>query len=148
MTELDLTRRETFPYWTEDLIRFADLDRLGHVNNVAFAVYAESGRVDFLEHCMAGSTAGTGIGWVIVNLTVDFLAQAHYPGRVAIGTRVTRLGRSSCALAQGLFEDDRCFGRIRSVCAWADVANGASLPLPEDLRRALERYGAGAGDGR
>ena len=146
MTSLDLTIRDTFPYWTDDVIRFADLDRLGHVNNIAFAVYAESGRVDFLEHCLAGSTAGAGIGWVIVNLTVDFLAQAHYPGRVAIGTRVTKLGRSSCALAQGLFEGDRCFGRIHSVCVWADVPNGKSLPLPDDVRRSLERYAGGAQD--
>lgn len=144
MTSLDLTRRETFPYWTEDVIRFADLDRLGHVNNIAFAVYAESGRVDFLEHCLHGSTAGTGVGWVIVNLNVDFLAQAHYPGRVAIGTRVTKLGRSSCGLAQGLFEDERCFGTIRSVCVWADVGNGRSLPLSDELRAALERYAGGA----
>ncbi len=143
MTAVDLTLKESFPYWSEDVIRFADLDRLGHVNNVAFAVYAETGRVDFLEHAWPGSTAGTGIGWVIVKLNVEFLAQAHYPGRVDIGTRVLKLGRSSCALGQGLFEGDRCFGRIESVCVWADVRNARSLPLPDDLRAALERFTAG-----
>ena len=37
-TAIDLTSRETFPFWTREIIRFADLDRYGHVNNVAFAV--------------------------------------------------------------------------------------------------------------
>lgn len=140
MTAVDLTVRETFPHWTTDLIRFADLDRLGHVNNIAFAVYAETGRVDFLETVSSGSLSGAGIGWVIVKLHIDFLAQAHYPGRVEIGTRVLKLGRSSCTLGQGLFESGRCFGRVDSVCVWADFHNGKSLPLPGPIRTALEGY--------
>lgn len=139
MTAIDLTVRDNFHYWTDETVRFADLDRLGHVNNIAFAVYAESGRVAFLEHNAPNSTVG-GIGWVIVKLHIDFLAQAHYPGRVEIGTRVMKLGRSSCTLGQGMFTDGRCFGRVDSVCVWTDLHNGKSLPLPDDVRAALQRF--------
>lgn len=140
MTSIDLTSRDSFPFWSSDTIRFADLDRLGHVNNVAFAIYAESGRVHCLDEAAPGSTDGTGIGWVIVKLHIDFLAQAHYPGIVEIGTRVLKLGRSSVALGQGLFNDGRCFGKIDSVCVWTDLPAGKSLPLPEAVRAALQRY--------
>ena len=136
----DLQDPAAFPYWTDELIRFSDLDRLNHVNNVSFAVYAESGRVDFLEHVRPGSTAGTGIGWVIVRLTVNYLAAAYYPGRVRIGSRVTRLGRSSAGLGQGIFTDDKCFGTADSVLVWADTRNEQSLPLPDDLHRSLAGY--------
>ena len=34
---------------TELQMRFSDTDALGHVNNIAFASYAETGRVDFLK---------------------------------------------------------------------------------------------------
>lgn len=145
MTAVDLTRRETFPHWSRDVIRFADLDRIGHVNNIAFAVYAETGRVDFLEHAVApGSTAGSGVGWVIVKLHIDFLAQAHYPGSVEIGNRVMKIGRSSVTLGQGLFNEGRCFGRVDSVCVWADVGDGKSVPIPEAARTALQSYMRGA----
>lgn len=138
--DLDLTQRQTFPFWTREIIRFADLDRYGHVNNVAFAVFSESGRVHFFEEVTPGSTSGSGIGWVIVKLTVDFLAQAHYPGEVEVGSRITRLGNSSCALVQGLFNEGRCFGTSLAVCVWADVAAGKSLPLPPEVRAGLAGY--------
>lgn len=137
---IDLTRRETFPFWTREIIRFADLDRYGHVNNVAFAVFSESGRVHFFEEVTPGSTSGSGLGWVIVKLTVDFRAQAHYPGEVDVGSRITRLGNSSCVLVQGLFNAGRCFGTSEAVCVWADVAAGKSLPLPDAVRAGLTLY--------
>ncbi len=143
-TGIDPTRRETFPFWTREIIRFADLDRYGHVNNVAFAVFSESGRVHFFEEVTPGSTSGSGVGWVIVKLTVDFLAQAHYPGEGEVGSRITRLGNSSCVLIQGLFNAGRCFGTSEAVCVWADVAAGKSLPLPDHVRAGLARYMAGA----
>ncbi|GAB3132305.1 acyl-CoA thioesterase [Novispirillum itersonii] len=137
---LSLTDRSAYSYWTRDHVRFQDLDRLGHVNNVAFAVYCETGRVDFAEATSPGSTAGTGIGWTIVRLLIDFRAQAHYPGEVMIGTRVLKLGTSSCRIGQGLFMDDVCFATADSVMVWTDVAAGRSLPLPDDLRTAMGRY--------
>ncbi len=39
----------THTLWRQDIIRFADLDILGHVNNVAYMVFFETGRVAFLE---------------------------------------------------------------------------------------------------
>lgn len=137
---VSLTDRSAYSYWTRDHVRFQDLDRLGHVNNVAFAIYCETGRVDFAEATCPGSTAGTGIGWTIVRLLIDFRAQAHYPGDVMIGTRVLKLGTSSCRIGQGLFMDDVCFATADSVMVWTDVSAGRSLPLPDDLRAAMGRY--------
>jgi len=122
------------------LVRFQDLDRLGHVNNVSFAIYLESGRVEFLETLNPGSTAGSGLGWVIARLELDFIGEAHYPAEVDIGSRVLRLGRSSCIIGQGLFIGGRCFGSAQNVCVWVDTTVGKSLPMPVDVRHALEAY--------
>ena len=35
--------------WTTDILRFSDTDANGHINNAAFAVFCESGRVGFLH---------------------------------------------------------------------------------------------------
>ncbi len=141
-TETDARRRAAYRFWTRDLVRFQDLDRLGHVNNVSFAIYLESGRVDFLETLNPGSTAGRGLGWVIARLELDFIGEAHYPAAVDIGSRVLRLGRSSCIIGQGLFIGARCFGAAQNVCVWADTTVGKSLPMPADVRHALETYRA------
>lgn len=130
----DLTDRRIYPHWSQDHVRFQDLDRLGHVNNIAFCVYAETGRVRFAEDFWPGSTDGSGIGWTIVRLEVDFRQQGHYPATVDIGSGLTRLGTSSATLVQGIFLGDRCIGTISSVVVWTDVQVGKALPLPEEMR--------------
>ncbi|NVK19832.1 MAG: acyl-CoA thioesterase [Methylocystaceae bacterium] len=140
MTELDLTNPENFPHWTDEIIRFADLDRLDHVNNVMFATYSESGRVAFLEEVDPGSTGGNGVGWVIAKLTVNFLAAAYYPGTVRIGTVVRRIGNSSIGVEQGLFSNGKCFATCENILVWADTKNEKSLPLSDEMKEKLRAY--------
>lgn len=140
MSDFDLTNAENYTHWTDDIIRFADLDRLNHVNNVAFATYSESGRVDFLEHLDPGCTGGHGVGWVIAKLTVNFLSAAYFPGTVRIGNVVRRIGNSSIVVDQGLFSNDKCFGTCETVLVWADTVNEKSVPLPEGLKAKLKVY--------
>jgi acyl-CoA thioester hydrolase len=133
--KIDLTDPAAFGYWTRDTVRFSDMDRYRHVNNVATATYCETGRVEFAEKLMPGSTSGEGTGWVILRLTVNYLAQAHYPGHVDIGTRVDRVGRSSCAIGQGLFKDGVCFATSEAILVWLDLAGGGGpAPIPDELR--------------
>ena len=140
MAELDLTDQASFTYWCEDKIRFADLDTYGHLNNVAYATFAESGRVDFLSEVVQGSLDGKGEGWVIAKLTVNFLASAYYPGTVKIGNVIRRIGNSSLVVEQGLFVNDKCFGTCESVLVWADSKNEVSRPMPEKVRAILQKY--------
>lgn len=138
----DLAARETYRYITRDLVRFQDLDRLGHVNNVEFCVYAESGRVAFAEDVWPGSTAGKGVGWMIVNFNLHFRAQAHYPGDVEIGTATLRIGTTSLTMGQGLFmaDDGTCFATAESVLVWADLTTGKAVPIPQEMKDAVAPY--------
>ena len=138
----DLTDRSAFAYWSHDKVRFADVDRYGHINNVAFAVYCESGRVDYLESILPGSTDGRGSGWVIVKLVLEFLSQATFPGHVDVGSRIERIGRSSMTLKQGLFKDAVCFARAESVLVWLDLDAGRSAPFPPDVKAVLDAEAA------
>jgi len=140
MSEFDLANTENYTHWTDDIIRFADLDRLNHVNNVAFATYSETGRVDFLEHLEPGSTGGHGVGWLIAKMTVNFLSAAYYPGTVRIGNVIHRIGNSSIMLDQGLFSNDKCFGTCETVMVWADTVNEKSLSLPKALKARMQDY--------
>ena len=140
MTELDLTDETIFTYWCNDKIRFADLDSYGHLNNVAYATFAESGRVDFLSKVIEGCLDGQGEGWVIAKLTVNFLASAYYPGDVRIGNVIRRIGNSSVLIEQGLFANGKCFGTCESVLVWADSKNEVSRPIPEEVRAVLKNY--------
>lgn len=130
-----------YAFWTRDTVRFSDIDRYRHINNVATATYCETGRVEFAEALWPGSTAGDGEGWVIVRLTVSYLAQAHYPGHVKIGTRVERVGRTSCCVTQGLFKDGVCFATSEAVLVWIG-GGGQATPFPAALEAQLRAEAA------
>ena len=92
MNDLDFTNLVTYKFWCEDNIRFADLDSYGHLNNVAFATFAETGRVEFFDKLRKFCVRGEGESWVIAKLEINYLAAAYFPSTVAIGHVVTRIG--------------------------------------------------------
>jgi acyl-CoA thioester hydrolase len=140
-TAPDLMDRSVFPHWTSEKIRFQDIDRLGHVNNVAVTIYAESGRVEFLDAVMpAALSAGNGPLWVIARIDVQFRAQSHYPGTVDIGTCVLRIGNSSITLGQGLFVGDRCIATTESVVVLVDPDTERGMALPDEVRTAARVF--------
>lgn len=140
-----LAHESAYHFWTAEKIRFQDVDRFDHVNNVTFAAYAESGRVEFLEHVAPASVLGDartadGAFWVIARLTVGFHEQTHYPGEIRVGTGVLDLGRSSVTLGQGLFEGSRCVASAESVIVLLDGTSHRSVALPKAMRDALEGH--------
>ncbi|MCA9971203.1 MAG: acyl-CoA thioesterase, partial [Anaerolineales bacterium] len=90
-----------FPFQTFDKVRYADTDRQGHVNNAAFSTFLETGRVEFLYHPEA-PLAADNASFVIVSLSLKFVAEVNWPGRIEIGTAVTKVGNSSLSLYQAL----------------------------------------------
>lgn len=134
----DLADPAEFVHWTTEKIRFQDVDRLGHVNNVAIAAYAESGRVELLESVAPDALEARDIPyWVIARLEIQFRAQALYPGQIHIGNRVLRAGNTSLTLGQGMFAGERCVATTESVVVLVDPDTGRGTPLPEGVRAAL-----------
>ncbi len=136
MADLDLTDAATYRCWNRHVIRFADLDPAGHVNNVAYAQYFESGRVTFWEDSGVAAAA-PGATTMIVRMTIDYRSQLAFPGEVGVGTRALRLGNSSCRLGQGLFRDGDCVATSEAVHVLIDLASNRSTPIPEGLRDAI-----------
>lgn len=133
----DPTDRATFAHWVRDLVRYADTDRQGHVNNAVFATFLESGRVRIL-YDPDSPLAPDGASFVIARLVLDFRAEIRWPGEVDIGTALTRLGRSSVTLCQGIFVGDTCAATAETVIVLMDEATRTSRPLPDPTRAALE----------
>ena len=140
-SEPDLTDPGGLAHWTSEKVRFQDIDRLDHVNNVAIAAYAESGRVEFLEAIAPDSLQRTGASyWVIAQLNIRFHAEARFPGTIDIGTCVLRIGNSSVTLGQGMFSDGRCIATTESVVVLVDPATGKGRELGDTLRADLAAY--------
>ena len=125
-----------FPLRTYDKLRYADTDRQGHVNNAVFATMLETGRAELL-YMPGDEMHEAGCAFVIANLRLDFLGEIRWPGRVEIGTRVSRIGNSSFTLEQGLFQDERCTAAGEAVIVQMNEATRRSQRLADKLIRRL-----------
>lgn len=122
--------RSDYASWTMDTIRFADTDKLGHVNNAAFSTFLESGRVHFLLD-PAKPLNQPGTSFVIAKLILEFKAEMHWPGQAHIGTRCKSIGRSSFVLEQVILQNDTVAALAETVMVMFDETTRKSTPLSD-----------------
>ena len=121
-----------YPYTDTIQTRFADLDVLGHINNVAMAALFETGRTRFNE--AAGLTQWRKPRWLVAAQEINYLAEGSYPADVVVTHGVGRIGGRSWTLLGGAFQS----GRAIATC---DVTVVIDAPeLPDSFREALSRW--------
>lgn len=129
---------ETYPFAVEVPSRFSDMDLLRHLNNVAVANIYEEGRVRLHERMGMHGLREKGSRSVIAQITIKYLDEGFYPEPLTVGGGVTRVGRSSYEIGQGLFQKDRCIGTAETVIVY--TRDGASAMLPDAIRDVLTAY--------
>ena len=129
-----------YPLKVRILARYADVDPLWHINNVAIAQYYEEARVSASMTMMDGRRIPTGDGEriLIARQSIDYLREASYPGTLEIGIGVLRIGNSSYTYGMAMFQDGACVSISDAVLVYAD-ANGP-VRLPDAYRRRLEGW--------
>lgn len=122
------------------VMRWGDMDALGHLNNTYYFRYLEQIRIDWLESFGAGIRPG-GVGPVIASTGCTFLKELRYPGELDITIEVERLGRSSLLLRHRFFragDDTEVYASAEVALVWVDYALGRAVELPAAVRCAIE----------
>lgn len=116
------------------------MDALGHVNNVQYFRYLESGRIAYFSGLAAGIDAVAQL--VSADIQCTFLRQLHYPQVIEVGTRVSRLGQRSLSVACAIFVKGQDSPAATSTAAlvWFDFAEQRAAAIPPALRRAIVEF--------
>ncbi len=138
MPEPDLSDRTIHPFWTEEKIRYGDVDRQNHVNNLVICQYVECSRVELRERCFPDFAQDQSVSWLIVHFEVDFKASLNYPGTVEVGNCVLHLGTKSYILGHAVFSGENCIATAKTTTVFGDRNSGESRTIPGDLRARLE----------
>ena len=138
MLELDLTNRKVYTTWTQDMVRYRDLDPNGHVNNGAINQYFEDGRVFLREERMADLGGNILRGFAIKKFVATYHRALSYPATIDVGTVVSRIGNSSFVLGQGVFDNEGCIATAEVISVFFDYKTGSSKQLPKAVRQALK----------
>ena len=128
-------------------MRWADLDLLGHVNNVTYVDYLQEARVDLLRHHGPQATADGGLveGVVVVRHEVSYAAPLRFGEEtVSIEVWVTEIRAASFTLAYEIFHDTdegrRVYARASTLLTPYVFATERPRRLSQEEKGALEGY--------
>jgi acyl-CoA thioester hydrolase len=131
---------------SRQLMRWGDMDMLGHVNNTVYFRYMEQARVEWLERApIIGGYLADGTASVIVNASCTFEVPLVYPGEVEVRMYLGGLGRTSVGSYYELFTDGRRHAEGAAKIVWIELATGRPTPLPESIAGPLRARAALAG---
>ena len=125
---------DRFRFWTLEKLRNADTDQFQHVNNAAIASFLESGRMELFAS-PAISDLMKGLNVVVGRLSIEFHAEIFYPGELKIASTLTRVGRTSFEVLQGVFRDDTCVASATASCVLLQA--GKPHAVPDSVRQHL-----------
>lgn len=119
-------------------VRWSDVDRYGHVNNVALAGYLQEARIQVTTGWSPGMRRVGDRFWVVARQDIAYRRQVH-PEIVScpVHTALTRLGRSSVTLNAGIRTGEGVALEAVTVMVCVDPASGAARPIDDDTRREL-----------
>lgn len=125
---------------TDIQIRFADIDILGHVNNVNLQHYFDLGKSAFYREVLGvDMLPGGGSAFPITAATqTSYFAQTRHDERIYVETLMPEVGNKSMTLAQRILsrETGELKAESRSVMVAFDFDKQASIPVPDSWRKA------------
>lgn len=139
MDDTKIFNPERYPLWTNDHVRFCDLDALGHVNNNAMGMYFENARAKLLSQITPGWPWGETI-FVLVRTCITFRKELHMPARLKLGTCVTKTGNTSLQVANALYHGETPIAYSESTSVLIDNKSRKPVPLSEELRAIIAPF--------
>ena len=115
----------------------------GHVNNVQFLRYYESGRLDYFHRLLELDTGPEVVNSLIIaDIHVNFLRQIHHPCALEVGSRISRLGNSSFDFEAAIFAtgEDEPFSTATAACVWFNFRDNHSTPVPQAERETIKHF--------
>jgi acyl-CoA thioester hydrolase len=116
------------------VVRWRDVDGLGHVNHAVFLTYLEEGRDAFYVR-----TLGKEPDYVVARIEIDLRAEIRYPDRqVMVRIEVERLGKTSLTTRETILtRSDQVAAKARVHTVRWDAERREPLPFTEDERARL-----------
>ncbi|MDD4615852.1 MAG: thioesterase family protein [Alphaproteobacteria bacterium] len=139
MDDSKLYNPARFKLWTNDHVRFCDLDALGHVNNNSMGMYFENARARLFSLITPGWPWSPKI-FVLVRTCISFIHELHIPARLKIGTCITKVGHTSMHVANALYRGEQPIAYSEAISVLIDQKTRDPQLIGADLREVFKPY--------
>ena len=141
--------RDAFGLFRTVPTRWADNDVYGHVNNVVYYSWFDTAVNAWLVERGFLDIAGSPVVGLVAETGCSYFESVAFPEAVEVGLGVERLGNSSVTYRVGIFRQGggRAVAQGRFTHVYVDRATQRPVPIPADLRAALEGLTSSGGSG-
>jgi acyl-CoA thioester hydrolase len=133
-----------WPFSFTDEVRFADLDAMGHLNNVAFLAFLESARVAYVVSAEPAHDPGetSDFGFIVAEIMIAYRSPSRYGEQIETRLRPKTVGRSSFRIEFEMRVGERLVAEGHDVTVAYDQVAAKPVPIPAVLRDRLLADGA------
>ena len=139
MNPHELPTPEIFTHSLPIQIRFSDVDVIGHVNNIVFLQYYDTGKAAFMTELLGRSISWYEVDVVVANIDCAFIAPIFFNEKIEVLTACNYIHDKSFKLLQMLRNFDN--GEVKSVCETVMVSFDPDTqkvaPLKDEWRTKL-----------
>jgi acyl-CoA thioester hydrolase len=132
-----------FKFYFPIVVRYADLDPQGHVNNAAFLTYLEHARVNYIRHLdLWDGKSFLKIGFILARVELDYKAPILMTDQIEVGVRTSRLGNKSLDMEYLVREKGggKIYGEGKTIQVAYDYQTGATIPLRPNWRETITNF--------
>jgi acyl-CoA thioester hydrolase len=122
-------------------VPFCDVDMMQHVNNVSYAVWAETIRCVYFAEVLKESLTGVN-GVILARLELNYEQPLDYREQVAVGCRISRIGRKSFDFLYEIWSENRQARAARGLATVVayNYEVKTSIVIPERWREIITAY--------
>ena len=124
-------------------VAWGEMDAFGHVNNVVYLRWFETGRMAFFDQVgVSLRDIEGGAGPILAHTSCSFRKPVTFPDTVTVHTAISRVGTKSFVMQYRV--DSQVLGDTAAegdgTIVWYDYAKCISVPVPTELRARLEAH--------
>lgn len=131
-----------YPATLQIPVAWGEMDALGHVNNVVYIRYLESGRIAyFVQMGLSDFMGQAQVGPILASIQCRYKSPVTFPDTLVVGTRVTALGEDRMTMHHRVVStrQKRIVAEGEGIVVSYDYHARKKAPLPANVRaRVLE----------
>lgn len=139
---LDIRKRQQYPFIFPIQTRWADNDMYGHVNNVTYYSYFDTAANALLIQKAGFDLRHSPMIGLVVESNCTFLQELSYPEIIDVGVAIRKIGRSSVTYDLAIFKQNQSQASAQGyfVHVFVDRQNRKSTSISAEMRDALKSY--------
>lgn len=130
-------QKPAYKFWVRELVRFTDLDALGHVSAVRTNEYFNTARASLFKQAIPNWPRADQLPVLKLSI-LSHEKEMHFPADVDVGITIEKWGKSSLVTVMGVFSPD-CVALSRNVLVFIDAKTRAPVTPHDAIKQNLTK---------